>query len=1599
MRKNKLRLFSFIAIVCLLLQTFAHPIISVFAEQSPSNKADTLAERRVVLVGDLQDELGHSGEWDPAAKMTQMIYQGDGFYQLTGDLPAGSYVYKVAIGGNWDENYGEGGFNGRNIELEISEDTEVTFYYHDGTNAITDSTKYQPIETEKQPRLVGNLQPIIGEGGEWSLSESTAFLKDSTYNQIYEFSTMVPVGEYQFKIVLGDTWDDTEAYPEENYKLTVEEDSEITFTYDHNAKTVTTSGKSDSGKESASINKELLYHDTWNKAYRSPFGAIPAGEEVTLRLAAEKGDLTAANLYLKDSTSGNSLTYNMDYAGWTEVEGKGELEFWEYTFTPEQKGLYGYKFIAMDGNVIAEYGEDSGEGSIGRAVDANAGTFQLTVYDPAYQTPDWMKEAVVYQIFPDRFYNGNEKNDEAKEYARGKQPIEDKEWGELPDNPRMKDSAGYEGDGQWSNDFFGGDIAGILDKLDYLQSLGVNTLYLNPIAKAASNHKYDATDYKIVDPMFGTPEEFKAFTKELEERGMYLILDGVFNHVADDSIYFDRYKKYDTVGAYEYWSAIYDLMNEEGLSEEEATEKVTKQFINEGQGFSEYGFHNWFNIDNNKVKEEDGTEHYEYQAWWGFDSLPEFKSVAGDNVDYDSEYNNDQLVNYIFKEEDSVAKSWIFDGGSGWRLDVANEVDPQFWRVFRDEMKADEIEGAGPTLQKGEKPLILGEIWDDASKYFLGDQYDSVMNYRFERAVLDFLKNGNAAQHEADLLAVQEDYPKEAYYALMNLLGSHDTPRAVFLLGGGTSTYDRAEFDPNYNYELGKNRLKLASMIQMGYPGAPTIYYGDEAGVTGSADPDDRRTYPWGKEDQELIDHYKKIGKVRTDHQDLFAYGDLHHVYAKDDVMVFARTNDKKASLIAINRGQNDQTVKVDIEDVLPNGVEFQDQLSNVKVTSRNDQVELNISAMSGQMLIASQLPAQVRPVKDIMVTEGESEVTLSWNGDAESYAIYQTNIAGAFYKQVATSTTNQMTINDLENGRKYYYAVVAIDKEGNRSEKTYLKDAVIPHIDLTNATIENVTDLGKRTIDLSKQIVVQGKLYLDGSNTERQGIQAKLQVKQENADNWVDYEASHLGDHIFEASFLPLEATTYDYRLSISSDAGRNWITSETKKVIMEKDRSDTEKPASSVILEQPIQESGQVNLSWSIKDPIDLYMIAIYRNEELLDTFIDVNKNAYKDLAVKNGTEYQYKVVVYDQGGNKVESNSIKVTPDIVMVEVTFNVNAPKYTPLDAQITIPNSINGWSTGAWEMSRGGNVSHDWAYTVEVQEGTQITYKYVRNGSWDHEGLADHTPDNSEDDDVSYYGYGAPGTDLTVTVVNQGNNKMVIDDRILRWIDQPVVIDEPINGEEVSSDSITFKGNAIKEGILTIAGEPVPINEDMTFSHDVQLQDGENHIEVTIEPSEESKSTIFKNDGGAIEKNTKTYTYTIVKTAQDDTGSDAENEGSNSDDEDAGSEGEGNGSDNGDSDSNSEDTEPDSSSGNENSDTDENDKDADSEKDSSKENETDSKTANNNLGKEDANTNSSNNKSGEGKLPNTATNLYSLLLLAVVLIGLGVSIRVYKSRR
>ena len=564
-----------------------------------------------------------------------------------------------------------------------------------------------------------------------------------------------------------------------------------------------------------------LLHNSWDGLYRVPFGALPLGEELLLRFRTFHNDVQGVRVRFWDTAASSEFFRDMYIAasdapcydpGLVDIT----CDYWEYAITPTALTTLYYRFIATDSPAVAYYADDGLKyGGVGEVTAVAAdNSYAVTVYDPAFEPVSWMKDAIVYQIFPDRFRNGNLANDPSSDeprYGYPPEPLDQillKQWDEMPEghcryyqNPATPCNEQPRG-----RDYYGGDLQGLLEKMDYIEGLGVKVIYLNPIFEAGSNHLYDTQDYSLIDHFFGSNDDFVALTNEAHSRGMKVILDGVFNHVSSDGPYMDRYGHYETVGACESLTSPY-------------RDWFTFREVGAGNGV---------------CAGQDGPDSAAYEAWFGFDSLPVL-----------NKYN--QEVHDLIME---TAVYWLDLGADGWRLDVMPDASfpPGFWQEFRQTVLA-----AKPDA------IILGELWKkgDVLPYVHGDQADSTMNYRFRNAVMGFFgvvdNKGFPDDGQSDqppslfaekMISVREDYPDGAYYTLMNLLGSHDTMRILWDLTPGANNREEKEFDPA-NVAWGLDMLRLAAIIQMTTPGAPTIYYGDEVAVTGDDDPDDRRTFPW----------------------------------------------------------------------------------------------------------------------------------------------------------------------------------------------------------------------------------------------------------------------------------------------------------------------------------------------------------------------------------------------------------------------------------------------------------------------------------------------------------------------------------------------------------------------------------------------------------------------------------------------------------------------------------------------------------------------------------------------------------------------------------
>lgn len=498
---------------------------------------------------------------------------------------------------------------------------------------------------------------------------------------------------------------------------------------------------------------------------------------------------------------------------------KEENGFFSVTVTPTEAGLLYYWFRLHDAFGTTIYCGKGIDGT-GICTAENPAWFQLTVFEQTPTLPDWYKKGIVYQIFPDRFYA-------AGEVRRAKPNAHYRSWDEEP--AYIRDERGNVA--TW--DFYGGNLQGIIEKLPYLKSLGVTAIYLNPIFESASNHRYSTANFKQIDPVLGTIEDFKALISAANKQCMKLILDGVFNHVGADSIYFNRFGTYGAGGAYQDYNSPY---------------------------------RSWFRFKNYPN---------EYDCWWGVSDLP------------DLEESNPDLRGYLLTGENSVIKYWTRFGIGGWRLDVADELPDDFLALLFKTVKAENREA-----------VILGEVWEDASnkvaygnlkKYFTHRELDCVMNYPFRDNLLEFFSGKISASALRNRFMTQmENYPEGAFYGNLNLLGTHDVERI----------YTKAQkILPDAPISL----LNQLVALQFVFPGVPSIYYGDEAGLTGGKDPDNRKPFPWGKEDKTIFEIYKKYTALRTETEAL-TDGKTEFLAAGDDLFGVKRYTNNTSFTLWVNR-------------------------------------------------------------------------------------------------------------------------------------------------------------------------------------------------------------------------------------------------------------------------------------------------------------------------------------------------------------------------------------------------------------------------------------------------------------------------------------------------------------------------------------------------------------------------------------------------------------------------------------------------------------------------------------------------------------------------
>lgn len=629
----------------------------------------------------------------------------------------------------------------------------------------------------------------------------------------------------------------------------------------------------------------LIIFSSRDTSYKEPYGAVSAGTVINLTVKIP-ADMNANKVIICIHTN-TGEKYEQEMAC---TNSSGDIYLYKYAYKTYSEKCYimwyNFKIEANSEIYYLNCGKSGGNAEISSALLT---PWQQTVYLPAQNNKaDWYGKGITYHIFIDRFNRVSIPDNQSGKYISER--IIHTDWNELP--VYLPDENGE----VLNNDFFGGSLKGIIEKLGYLSELSVTTIYLSPIFEAESNHRYDTGDYKKIDPMIGTEDDLKELCQKAAEYGMRVMLDGVFNHTGCNSRYFNRREKYDSTGAYQAISSPY---------------------------FNWYTFDRWPDL---------------YSSWWGIYTLPQ---VNEENPEY---------RDFIINNRSSVIKHWLSAGVSGWRLDVADELPDDFIAALSASARAEK-----------DDTVIIGEVWEDASSkisydkyrnYILNGSLDGVTNYPLRNGILAFLRGGDGAEFAETIEKTKENYPKHVFHSLMNHIGTHDTPRILTALGCNQDfTSNDKSFRASY-FLSSEDRykaiqlLKLASFIQFTMPGSPTVYYGDEAGTEGFEDPLNRKTYPWGKEEPELLDWYRKIGRLRKEVEELNG-GELSFEYAGDGLIVYSRYTDDEIVILAVNR--SDKKMHFDLKLNVENDI--LDMISGKVYSGKNGSFSIEIMPVSCIML------------------------------------------------------------------------------------------------------------------------------------------------------------------------------------------------------------------------------------------------------------------------------------------------------------------------------------------------------------------------------------------------------------------------------------------------------------------------------------------------------------------------------------------------------------------------------------------------------------------------------------------------------------------------
>ena len=1247
-----------------------------------------------------------------------------------------------------------------------------------------------------------------------------------------------------------------------------------------------------------------LGHNSRDASFRAPTGPVPTNTAVLLRFRSAKGDLTGAQMRLYNDRTNTESTVHMAL-----VTSDEKYDWWQAEAPASAAPtVYWYRFIAVDGTAKAYYEDDADKtGGWGQAfANSPDNSWQLTVYDPNYQTPDWVKNGIIYQIFPDRFYDANPDNNTPSgsffyneaggTVTRSLDP--NGKWNTVVCDPRAEGACA----GTYSKNFYGGDLKGITAKLEYLKSLGVTAIYLNPIFESPSNHKYDTADYLKIDDNFGTLQDFQELATQAQGLGIRIILDGVFNHTSSDSIYFDRYHRYDASGQ----------LTEVGLDDNSgACEGATSPyFIKQWYYFPAYSSSGKDNGVEATCNNGASDAPQNYEAWFSYSSLPKLQA------------NTQEVRNLIWDTPEGVARYWVQQGASGWRLDVGGDVDSgttndptnDYWEGFRDAVHS--VNG---------DTYIVGEEWGNASSWLLGGEWDATMNYQYSSAMLSFWRDttftdndhnsGSSAGVLAPLTPQQLDerlhnlierYPPEALYAMMNLLGSHDTNRALFMLDSNTGQNDASLYqNPDYNWSDAITRLKGVVILQMTLPGAPTIYYGDEVGLVGPPafdgtkwedDPYNRQPYPWlggdfgapfytslqSQANQDALRaYYQTLTGARNSHAALRT-GSFDTLKIDNDNKVYAygrRMADfSDAAVVILNRKDSAQDISVDVSGYLPVDAKFDDILDGAAVEYSVDakgQLVVTVPAMSGAVLVytSGNLTPPQAPANLHVTNEGNGAVSLAWDavGDPATvdYIVERSLVSGGGYSQAGTPADAIFNDSGLTNAQNYYYVVRAHDLTTGLVSEASAEVSGMPHLiigwagSLSPMTIE-------RALSATPSAPVYAQLYIDGESAKpgptptllaqlgfgATGSEPSTWTTWQNASYNAASEGSVGNNDEFMGTLMPEAAGSYDYTYRVSTTQGRDWTYLTERGVITITAPVDTTAPGAPSNLHLTDYSRSYLTVGWSAPADEDVYAYDIYRSDTTGSGFVKIGRTLapvmeYTDTRVNTGQTYYYHVLAVDTSFNLSQpSNELQAMPQAKMVQVTINVTVPEGTPPTVYFTRAildnHTLGDWSPSGHAMTQVNATL--WSTTFTLEDGTKVDFKFAR-GSWE---MVEKDAAGAEMGNRSLtVSYGTDGTQVLAYVVANWRDPFIVattpaDGAILTA--PPSVItfiwSKSLPADGPFAGQLTLNG-AGAPGVAAFSGVDVPgvtsyddATRTVTFTPDNPLAEGNYTFTVTAQAAQ-----------------------------------------------------------------------------------------------------------------------------------------------------------------